>query len=335
MKKVTIQTIASEAGVSKATVSRALNSSGYVQEEIRQHIFKVADELGYTKVQRTRPDKKEHHTTVAVVFPSLTADFFGAIIDGISSLADEMNISILLFSTQDSVEKEKRILLRLRDLRVSGLIFIPVAAYDGIEGWNKLQAMMAMLHLPIVLVDRSDKRLKCDSIVYDNYNGAYLLGEKLVSEGCAKIGAIIGDTCLELGLDRDAGFRHALSVGGKSISEDFYYTDERIISSKMAYEFTTRKIKEGKLPEGVFLSNSLIANGFFKALFENNLMPGRDVRCMGFDFLDLLNVMDLEYSYLDRETYQTGRMAMQMLLDHYKTDIISKREFVIPAKLVR
>lgn len=335
MKKVTIQSISEMANVSKSTVSRALNDTGYVQENIKARILQVADELGYARKTRIANVEAKRRITIAVVFPSFSDTFFGSIIEGISSIADQEDSSILLYSTHDSVEREQRILHKLRDMNISGLIFTPVAAYDGIEGWNRLQREMNYLQVPIVLVDRSDKRSNCDSIVYDNFNGAYLLGERLAREGYAQIGAIVGDTCLQLGRDRLAGFQQALNVNGLTASPDFLYTDERIISTQMAYEFTMERIRAGKLPKAVFLSNSLVANGFLKALFANELKPGQDVRCVGFDYLDIQNVIDLQYTYLERETFKTGQMAIQMILDHFRTKIVSRREFITPAQIAQ
>lgn len=334
MKKVTIQSIAEMANVSKSTVSRALNDAGYVQEDIKARILQVADEMGYARRQKPANAGKKRCITIAVVFPSFSDPFFGSVIEGISSIADEEDSSILLYSTHDSVEREQRILSKLQRMNISGLIFTPVAAYDGIDSWNRLQQEMNRLQVPVVLVDRSDKRSNCDSIVFDNYNGAYLLGERLVREGYTDIGAIVGDTCLQLGYDRLSGFSQALGVNGLTISNDFCYTDERIISTQMAYEYTVERIRTGKLPKAVFLSNSLVANGFLKALFANDLKPGRDIRCMGFDYLNILDVIDLQYTYLERETFKIGQMAIQMILDHFKTEIVSRREFITPAHMI-
>lgn len=328
MKKVTINAIAEKANVSKSTVSRAINGNGYVQQDIKDYIISVAQDMGYSKL------KKNKRITVAVVFPSFSDVFFGSIIEGISKFAEEKDCCILLYSTHHSTKKEEEILTKLCDMDISGLIFTPVAAYDGIEGWNRIQNEMDNLHIPIVLVDRSDKRANCDSIIYDNYNGAYLLGERLINEGYTDIGAIIGDTNLQLGHNRLEGFKNALRVHNLKITEDFFLTDERIISSEKAYIFTEEKIKERKLPKAVFISNTLIGEGFFKALFANKIEPGKDVRIVGFDYMDFLNVISIPYTYLNRETGKTGQMAMQMILDHFNSKIVSKRDYIIPATIM-
>lgn len=337
MGKMTIMDIAKEAGVSKSTVSRALNNSGYVREDVKARVLEVAEKNRYCR-SRGKPANAANpggSRVIAVVLPELKSDFFAGIIEGIANIADQNEYGVMFFFTNNDVEVELRSARKLRKLGVNGLIITPVAAYQDMEGWNRLQTELDLLNIPVVLVDRNVKKSKWDSITFDNFNGAYMIGERIVNEGYGKIGAIIGDTCLQLGLDRLCGFKEALKVSHTDVDNGFFYTSDGIISVEQAYHYTQKAILQKRLPEAVFLSNTLIASGFFKALFEAKLVPGKDVRCMGFDYVDALNVLDFEYAYLDRQTVQTGEMAMQMLLDHFEREITSRREYLTPAQFAR
>jgi len=332
MGRVTVQEIANRAGVSKSTVSRALNNSGYVSEDVKQQILQIAQESAYKNIRVAAKASKDKQPIIGVMFPALKSDFFGRILEGITAVADENGCGIMLFSTNDDSEREIRQLKMLRELKVQGLIITPMAAYQAMEGWNLLQTELDALNIPVVLVDRNVKKSNWDSISFDNFNGAYLIGETLAAEEHTRIGAIIGDTCLQLGIDRMNGFVQALKMNHLDVDPGFFFTDKKIITSDMAYRYTVRAIQEKRLPEAVFLSNTLVATGFFKALFSHGLMPGRDVRCIGFDYIDALDVLDFEYTYLERETFETGKMAMQMLLDRFEQEIASRREYITPAK---
>ena len=304
MGRMTVHEIAERVGVSKATVSRALNDSGYVSEDVKLRILQIAEEYAYKNTRSSSNAVKNKQALIGVMFPALKSDFFGRILEGITAVADENECGIMLFSTNDDPEREIRQLKMLRDLKVKGLIITPMAAYQAMEGWNRLQAELDALNIPVVLVDRNVKKSNWDSISFDNFNGAYLIGETLAVEGYENAGAIIGDTCLQLGLDRLNGFTQALEVNHVGIDKGFFYTDEKIITTDMAYRYTVRAIYEKRLPKAVFLSNTLVATGFLKAIFENGLVPGKDVRCMGFDYIDAMDVFDFEYTYLERETFE-------------------------------
>lgn len=334
MSKITINDIADIAGVSKSTVSRALNNSGYVNEEVRMKILQIAKDNSYKFSASTVNFSKGGQAMIGVVFPSLKSPFFSNIVEGISRVADENECGIVVCSTNDNPEKELRSIKMLQGRKIKGLIITPTAVYQGVEGWNALQAELNTLNIPVVLVDRNMKKSNWDSITFDNYNGAYMLGEMVVAEGYKKIGAIIADTCLQLGMDRLNGFKQALEVNGLKLDAQCLYVDERIISREMAYDYTVQKIQNNLLPDAIFLSNTLIAEGFFKALFAAGLKPGRDIRCLGFDHIDVLDIIDFEYTYLEREMVETGMMAMQMLLDRFQQHIESRREFITPARII-
>lgn len=334
MGKITINDIAEKAGVSKSTVSRAFNNSGYVSAEVRERIMQVAQEYSY-KPLGTKPGfAKQECAMIGVVIPSLQSGFFSNIVEGISKVADENECGIVVCSTENDAEKEIRSLKMMRGRNIRGLIITPAAAFQGMAGWDRLQKELDALHIPVVLVDRNEKKSNWDSITFDNYNGAYLLGELLVSEGHRKIGAIIGDTCLQLGVDRLSGFRQAVETAGASLQPECMYIRDKVITKKKAYEYTKEMIRNETLPEAIFLSNNLVADGFLKAIFEEGLFPGREIRCVGFDYVDILDILDFEYSYLDREMVKIGRMAMQMLLDCFQQKIESRREFIVPAKII-
>lgn len=334
MGKITINDIAKKAGVSKSTVSRALNNSGYVSEDARERIMQVAKECSYKPLTTKSGFAKQEQAMIGVVIPSLKSGFFSNIVEGINNLADENECGIAVCSTNDDAEKELRSLKMLHGRNVKGLIITPAAAFQGRTGWDKLQKELDALHIPVVLVDRNEKKTSWDSITFDNFNGAYLLGDLLISEGYKKIGAIVSDTCLQLGADRLSGFWQAMEAGGIEVRPECLYTREKIISKEMAYQYTMEMIEKKTLPEAIFLSNNLIADGFLKAIFAAGLQPGKDIRCVGFDYVDILDILDFEYSYLDREMVKIGRMAMQMLLDRFQQEIESRREFVIPAKII-
>lgn len=334
MSRITISDISKKAGVSKSTVSRALNNSGYVKEDVKRRIIQIAREYSYRTSEMIGVFPDGEPTLVGVVIPSLKSGFFSSIVEGISSVADENECGIAVCFTNDDMEKELRSLKMLRGRKIRGLIITPAAAFGGMEGWDRLQTELDALKIPVVLVDRNVKKSNWDSITYDNYNGAYLLGEVLAAEGYKKIGGIISDTCLQLGMDRLNGFKQALESNNLQIMSECLYTQEKSITKEMSYKYTISMIRQGNLPEAIFLSNNLIADGFFKAIFEAGIMPGRDIRCVGFDYMDGLDIFNFEYTYLDRQMAKTGIMAMQMLLDRFHQKIESRREFIIPAKVI-
>lgn len=56
--------------------------------------------------------------------------------------------------------------------------------------------------------------------------------------------------------------------------------------------------------------------------------------CVGFDYVDILEMLPLKYAFLDRDAVNMGRIATKMLMDHFTQDIATRREYIIPASIV-
>ena len=84
----------------------------------------------------------------------------------------------------------------------------------------------------------------------------------------------------------------------------------------------------------MFFSNGALAKGFIKAMFDEKLRVGEDIFLVGFDYIDILEMMNLNYVYLDRDAVNMGKIATQMLMEHFTNTIPARRDFIIPAQII-
>ena len=138
---ITITDIAKQSGVSLATVSRVLNNSGYVKAETRARVLTVIKETNYTPSAIARSLSKNETNTIGVVVPDITNSYFGEIIKGISEVAEALNLNIILFNTDDNLEKELKALDLLKGQRIQGVIMTPNFGGDNLNSnyVNKLE----------------------------------------------------------------------------------------------------------------------------------------------------------------------------------------------------
>ncbi|MDR2900370.1 MAG: LacI family transcriptional regulator, partial [Treponema sp.] len=206
----TIRDVAAEAGVSIATVSRVLAPEGsdHVTEETRSRVMAAAEKLGYRVNYTARSLKRRSTMTIAVVFPELTNDFFMDVAEGIERELFAKGYTMLLSSSRNSVDEEKKRVAMMADRMVDGLLIIPA----GLQG-KHLQSLSDK-GMPTVLVDRMVEGTDLDAVISDNEDGTFRLTKALLADGFKRIAFVGGEENVSAARDRLAGYMRALNEAG-------------------------------------------------------------------------------------------------------------------------
>jgi len=303
-----IKDVAQKAGVSIATVSRVINGNGYVKEDTRSLVLKAMHELHYpfnTSTQKSRTN------IIGVVIPDITNPFFGEVLKGINKVADNEKTNIILCDTDENIQKEISYLEMLKEHNIKGLIITPTTDQDEFN--RKYLEQLDSIGVPIVLLDRDIKFSHYDAVFLDSLKGAYEAVEALIREGHRKIAVIAGPTTSKPGRDRFNGYIKAL--GMNNIPEDekyIFFGDFRLESG---YNITKKILKMNEPPTAIFVSNNMMTMGCIKALFEANIKIPQDMAIIGFDDIEVFNLMNLNISVVSRPTSQMGEVAMQILME--------------------
>ncbi|MCY6371300.1 LacI family DNA-binding transcriptional regulator [Clostridium ganghwense] len=308
---VTIYDIAQKSGVSRATVSRVLNDSGYVKEETKQKVLKAIKELNYTPSAIARSLSTSKTNTIGVVVPEISNPFFGEIIKGISQIADEHNLNIILCDTEENINKEIKALKLLRQQRIEGIIITPTAAEHKFN--SEYLSTLENLGIPIVLVDGHVEYSNFNGVFVDHIKGAYDGTEALIKEGHRKIAIITGDMKSRPAKDRLIGYKKALSANNIPIEDRYIFYGDYNYES--AYGITKEIIKMEDRPTAIFVSSNMMSLGCVKAFYEEKMNIPEDIAIIGFDKLDVLNILGLDISFVNGPTVEMGRVGMNMLID--------------------
>ncbi len=329
--KLTINDIAEICQVSKSTVSRVLNNSGYVNEKTREKIEKVIKENIYYPSATARSLSKKESNTIGVIIPEADNAFFGEILKGISEVVDEKNLTLIFCDTNNNSSKEERALNMINMQGVKGLILTPVNDHDDGEAEKKLKGKLRDLKIPTVLLDRGVKNSQWDGVFFENYQSSYRATEILIKEGHKKIGIITGDLKLKIGKDRYKGYLNALE--DYKIMMDHKYIYEGNFSVEKAYQLSKKFMSSDDLPDAVLTCNNLTTLGFIKALKECNLVLGKDISAIGIDNNEVLDILGYDFSNVARDAVDMGRVAMRMLLERFENPGRQRVEYIMPFKV--
>lgn len=325
---VTIKDIANEAGVSRATVSRVLNNSGYVKEETREKVLEVMKQYNYTPSAIARSLSTKKTNTIGVIVPQIGDPFFGDVIKGISEVATKNDLNIFLCNTDDDAIKELKFLEVIQEQRIQGIIITPTLAKDH-KNKNFLRKLNE-LGIQIILIDGFIKYSGFNGVFIDHVQGGFNATETLIKEGHEKIAIITGRMDTRPGKERFEGYKEALSAYDMIIEDKYILYGD--YSYESAYRLTKEILELDDRPSAIFVTSNMMILGCIKALNEYNLKIPDDIAIIGFDKLDVLNIIGMNISSVNGPTLEVGRIAANMLLDalESKDNKVIKRTTLIP-----
>ena len=327
-----IRDIAKRTGVSSTTVSRVLNRSGYVKEDTREKVLEAIRETGYVPNAVARSLSVREASSIAVIVPDITNEFFPSLISGIAALAETENYNVVLYDTNESEEKEHNALSEIESQYMAGVIIAPVSERD--EYTSRRLMELEDKKIPVVLADRVIADAELDGVFADNIRGSYEGVEALIREGHRRIAIIAGPSTSLPGRDRLTGYRQALSAYEIPLRENYIaFGDFKI---DRAYEKTRELMMLEEAPTAIFTSNNKTTLGALKYFTEQHIKIGRDISILGFDQIDALKLIDYPLSTIERDAQLQGREAMRLLLKRLKhREQMKEKEYIyIPHQVV-
>ena len=325
---LTIKQVAEMAGVSKATVSRVMNNSGYVSPETRAKIERIVEQYNYTPSASAVNLSRQETNTIGVVVPEIGNIFYADIVHGITEVADQLNYSLVFASTSNSPEQEEKAIKMFQQQRVRGIIIGPSVDYTASDYGRKLLSQLNGLNVPIVVVDRCFEGMQWDAVVYENYESSYRAAQELYKAGNRRLAIITGDTEMLIGRERLQGFLD----GAKSCGLEIQQKDILLGKFRMeqAYELSRKMFAEGDLPDAVYSCNNLCTLGFLKAARECDIQVGKDIALIGNDRSEVIDLLGIGISWVYRDTPLMGSIAMRMLEDRIKNPEKEQTIRVVP-----
>jgi LacI family transcriptional regulator len=262
-RTVTIRDVAMAAGVSTATVSRVLTpgNSGRVSEKTRLRVHSVVERLEYRANYAARSLKTRSTRTIAIIAPELGNDFFMDLACGMERELDRRGYTLLIASSRNSMEEEKKRVSMLAGRMADGVVVIPAGARG-----EHLQ-VLTKRGVPIVLVDRLVEGADLDAVLSDNETGAFELTGHLLSDGFRRIAFVGGDPAISSARERLSGFTRALAGAGiRPEGAEIYLAGMGIEDGYRCME----RIMGGKnLPEALVTVNLLVHLGIQRYLLEH------------------------------------------------------------------
>lgn len=337
--KITIKDIADACDVSKATVSRYINGSGYVSKDVADRLAIKIEELNYIPSATARSLSTKKSNVIGVIIPEVSNPFFAEIFKGISEIADKHDLNIFYCDTDNSGKKELKALNMLRSHEICGIILTPATGglIDHEYNSDYVKAVES-LNVPVVLLDRDVGYVDWDGVFIDNFKGAYDSTQLFIKNGHTKIATITGNRELIIGQERFRGYMTAMEESNLLIPQEFIIEGDFTLET--AYTKTINLLNSDKRPSAIFTSNNLTTLGVLKAFSERGVRIPEDIAIIGFDDIELLKMLNVNLTMVHRDAVDMGRIAMNLLIERMNDSndnqqVRGRRIVIEPEMIVR
>jgi DNA-binding LacI/PurR family transcriptional regulator len=305
---VSIDEVARKAGLSTATVSRALSGRGYVSASSREKVHEVAQELGYVVSSRASSLASGRTRNIGVVVPFLDRWFFSTVLSGVSSALMRQGYDITLYNiTADRTVRRSVFDTALRRQRVDAVIAVSIELDD-----EESDQMLA-LGLPVIAIGGPNPKL--DTLTVDDFAVARLATEHLLGLGHTAI-AHIGaspefDLDFHIPTNRRAGFEAALADAGVTPNPAFLAPSDFTVEG--GYRAAKQLLgRPGQHPTAVFAASDEMAIGALMAARDLGYRVPDDISVIGIDGHELGEFFQL--TTVDQFPLAQGERAAEAVL---------------------
>ncbi|MCI1208916.1 MAG: LacI family DNA-binding transcriptional regulator [Treponema sp.] len=285
-RKVTIQDIADELGLSRTTVSKAINNTGSVTEITRKKIFRKAAELGYKQFSLLNVDEIVGITSQTYEIAVFSHIFLGSghfsfsLLNTFQEKINKLGYRLTMYTVRDEELRLRKLPKTFNVDNTVGILCIEM--FD--ESYCKF---LSEIKIPVLFVDTCvippGDQIHADILYMENYTSSYIITNGIISTGIKKLGFYGDNLHCQSFYERWKGFRSALK------DNELPYTTEHCIleadsSSYGATEWICRKLQElPELPQAFVCANDYLAIRLMKALSVLSAAVPEKIMVSGFD----------------------------------------------------
>jgi LacI family transcriptional regulator len=311
-RQVTLAEVAKQAGVSLATASRVLNgSTRQVSEELSDRVLRTAERLGYVPNASAQALARNSSSLVGLVVHDITDPYFSCIAAGVTRVAEEAGLVVVLGTTGRRPEREVELLSTLRAHRARAVVLAGSRTTDRASQARLAAEIDAFTEQGGRVACVSQAKLGTDTVVPGNRAGGRALARALTELGHKKFAVLGGPSELVVARDRLAGFKAGLADAGVAQPLVFNGAFTRDGGYEAALELLASKART----TCVFAVTDVMAMGAMAALREHGVRVPEDMSIAGFDDIPTLRDTVPALSTVRLPLEEMGELAAGLVLD--------------------
>lgn len=323
---ITIKDIARETNFSTASISRVINGGKGVGQKGREEILAVAKRLNYYPNLQARGLVAKKPRIIGIIIPRASEfvfsnPFYSEILKGISERSRQSGYYLIL----SFAEKESYCRLYQHRL-VAGIIVL--ANHTNDSRYQEAQRMK----IPMVLIPGLVDSDKIPSVDIDNFNAAFISVNYLIDLGHQRIALLNGPSNSKYSILRLAGYRQALKINHVHFQKDLVSKFDA--TQEGGFRSMQNQLLMKQPPTAVLVFNDYSAMGALWAAKEMGFRVPEDVSVVGFGDVPFSSMINPPLTTVHEPLHKIGYEATNMLLEVIQGKNLSKRNIILPVKLV-
>ncbi len=331
-KRATIDDVARQAGVSKATVSAVLNDTGAVKHSTRDRVVAAIELLNYRPTRQAGRAGARRDKSIALLVKEIDNPYYADVIAGARAHAGAHGYTLVVVSSEGEYEAERRAVELLRAKDVDGLIITPVL--DEHADLSHLFELKRR-NFPFVLLEEI-RGVQASLVDVDNIEASRRVVEYLIGLGHTRIAHFAGPAYSTHSYQRLDGVRRACSASRLIFADaDIVPAGAHLENGYRAGLEFFRARKAADRPTAVTCYNDLVALGVCRALLELGLRVPEDVSVVGYDDIPLADFLSVPLTTVRVPKVEMGRVAAQLLIRHIESkEVVPPQKVALDAELV-
>ncbi len=325
-KTVTMSDIANELGVSTVTVSKALGDKDGVSDELRQRIKQKANEMGYrfSFASKTNRDSLTYNISVVVAkhFIHDASAFYWVVYRYIVELLQKQSYYGILEVVTERDEQQNEVPNSIADKKVDGVIVLGQFADSYVQ-------KLIDMHVPTVFLDFYSSRTDIETVLSDNFFGAYTITNHLIEAGHKKIG-FIGNICSTSSIqDRYLGYYKSLLEHGLALEEKWTICDR----GADGLTYASLELPD-ELPTAFVCNCDEVAYGFINQLKTMGYRVPEDISIVGYDNHIYSTISTPRITTMDVNSYRMSSEAVEIIIKKIRDNNYRCGRVLVTGKLV-
>lgn len=308
-------------GLSRATVRQALRNleqDGYIVRKKRVGSF----------VLKTEKDTK-NIPTVGILIPDIRSGYAPILARGAEDEATKNNISLILCNTDDLLSQAKYHIDRLINLKVSGVIYVPVAASD--KDNLKIIKKLKRKNIPVVLADRGIQDSEIDIVTTNNFEGSRQIAQHLINEGHERI-AFLSNKLYSTERLRYDGFISKMKEANINQDPAITILDKGAFNVNRYLSHVHKILKNKKKFTAVYAGHDRIALLFYSAAKNMGLSVPEDFSLVGYDNMPLTTI---SLTTMHQPIYEMGQESVRLIIARINNENSNIKNIILNSTLIK